>query len=959
MDFDPADPRNLIYARPADHWKIFVSSKMAGGALRDERAAAIEAIDIFPLARAWAWERNANAGPYSSERECVAQAGTSDGLVLIVDDELTAITRKEFEAARKGNAPVFLMLKEGANRSPELQRFIDDARSFAITVNFASTGELKTQITQALRTWAVRSGRSAMLRTTTASAPELEPSASEPFGGVELIVGDGEPVLVADFVQRTREDVRAGRSQDALGELWELAQSAYDAGLGWLALALLDVLEDIVDPAEINDRWRGWILNTRGLALSAGERRAEATTAFQRMRQLGRALEDADLEGTALQNLGVQAVLAGRHDEARENLRRSLEIKHSTEDWRGFLQVLFNMVNVFLGDRNLSDAEALLDDLGALMDGVRDPALRTSLHGLRGSLAVARQDSAGAQKEYAAALRAARRSGSVPRMITSMQNLGATAADLGQLSRARRWYAKALELAERIDDLAQRRIQRQALALSMMRVGEPEQAAQLFEQAAAEATELGDAAGAAVALADAGACQLQAGDAAGARVRTERALAMSAATDDDWRAGQLANLALELKALGDHESALRRMLEAANLRAAPEDRVGDLRRAGEFATSIPAVVRRAPEIFEQELDLRRTHEPSARWAWRAAEIGATLSHTSERAPARNFFSVALRIFARRGDRRQVFFIRNDRALASAGLGDLGAAAADLRACLAIAKDLDDRALLQQAHMNLGEIERRRERDELAAAHLDTALILARELEDLRSEGETRALSALLAQDVGDREAAESHLAAVEEIADALADSSLRAQAMKARAHLEFVRGRPGKAARLYARAARLLDDDGSVQLAESLGGQVVSVAWRGRLDQEALQRVVDLSWHLGWDDRLLEDLAGAFEGLARAGAEDDVVQLAAVALGVLVRSCVRSGSDEPDDEPLLRMAVRVAMWIVADDAADHRRRESVDAALASVVGGDVAPHVAWIVDNAVSAIQNRQLGAEI
>jgi hypothetical protein len=97
VDFDPADPSNLLYALPPEYWKIFVSSKMVGGALSDERAAAIEAIDEFPLTRAWAWERDAHAGPYSSERECVAQAGTSDGLVLIVDDELTPVTRKEFE----------------------------------------------------------------------------------------------------------------------------------------------------------------------------------------------------------------------------------------------------------------------------------------------------------------------------------------------------------------------------------------------------------------------------------------------------------------------------------------------------------------------------------------------------------------------------------------------------------------------------------------------------------------------------------------------------------------------------------------------------------------------------------------------------------------------------------------------------------------------------------------------
>jgi hypothetical protein len=33
MEFDPADSRNLIYARPQGYWKIFISSKMAGDAL--------------------------------------------------------------------------------------------------------------------------------------------------------------------------------------------------------------------------------------------------------------------------------------------------------------------------------------------------------------------------------------------------------------------------------------------------------------------------------------------------------------------------------------------------------------------------------------------------------------------------------------------------------------------------------------------------------------------------------------------------------------------------------------------------------------------------------------------------------------------------------------------------------------------------------------------------------------
>jgi len=53
VEFNPADPRNLIYARPPEYWKIFISSKMAGDALKAERIAAIEAVEEFPLSRPW------------------------------------------------------------------------------------------------------------------------------------------------------------------------------------------------------------------------------------------------------------------------------------------------------------------------------------------------------------------------------------------------------------------------------------------------------------------------------------------------------------------------------------------------------------------------------------------------------------------------------------------------------------------------------------------------------------------------------------------------------------------------------------------------------------------------------------------------------------------------------------------------------------------------------------------
>jgi hypothetical protein len=317
VSFDPTDPRNELYARPAEYWKVFVSSKMAGGAFAAERAAAVEAIDAFPLSRAWAWERDADAGPYCSEPECVRHAGTSDALVLILGDELTPVTRKEYDAAYAAGAPIFVLLQAQVPRDDELQKFVALARERGVTVNFSSLGELATHITRAIRTWALRSGRSELLRTR-AELRETEPAqAAGDFRDIEIGFGeDGEPVPIRDVVADAERHVAEARPTDAADLLWDIAQGAWEAGLGWLTLDLLDELERLV-PAETLDQTRqGWILNTRGLALSQAERHDEAVAAFTRMRQNGRALGDLDLESTALQNLGVQDVIAERPAES-------------------------------------------------------------------------------------------------------------------------------------------------------------------------------------------------------------------------------------------------------------------------------------------------------------------------------------------------------------------------------------------------------------------------------------------------------------------------------------------------------------------------------------------------------------------------------------------------------------------------------------------------------------------
>ena len=954
VEFDRADPANLIYARPPEHWKIFVSSKMTDEALAAERLATIEAVEEFPLTRPWAWELSADAGPYCSERECVAQAGTSDGLVLIVEDEITPITRRELQAAREAGAPIFLMLKVGVAQGAELRRFIKRVRDQAhTTANFSSAGELKTRVARALRTWAIRSGRSQMLHLRERPEGSLAEGArvDEDFRGVEISTGeDGSRVTMADLVMQARKRVEAGESAQVLEELWSIAQGACDVGLGWLSLELLDEIVRIVPERAIDDRWRGWLCNTRGVALSKGTASQAARSEFERMRQLGRALDDAELESTALQNLGVQDVLEGDHAAAQAKFMRSLEIKREMGDWHGGLQVLFNLVNVLVGQGKLDSADRLLDDLQATLSMLRDPFLRSSLHGQRGTVAIARGDRRTAQAEFRKALRCARRSQSAPRIITAMQNLGSVAHDLGEPGRARRWYAEALELAEGLDDLTQRRIQRQALALAHVRLGEHDRAAELFLRVAEEAEELGDHVQAAIAIGDAGASLMETGDPQRARDLTERALAMPGGTDH-WRTHQLNNLGAELEALGESELAVQRLLEAANLESESGERGNTLRRAGEIAIASPRTAARAPEIFRQEVELRRSHESSERWGWRAAEIGATLSHTSQTAAAKEFFTISLRVFARRPDRREAFFIRNDRALASADLGELSAALADLRACLQIGERMADGALRQQAYMNLGEIYRRKGAHAQAAAELNYSLSLARALHDARAECETLTLLALNSENQNDPAAAHANLRVAEALASNLKDRKLQAQACAARARLEFAADHFGRAEVLYRRAARLLANERSFELAENLGGALVSAAHRGRFDEQMLDQLAALSEQLAWDGDLLVDLTSALAALSDHGADRDVARLAAITLGVALRLAL-SSSDEAAGrfDPFVQAGSAAAWWI----DADGQRETMLVEALRDICGDEIATTVIPMLRGAVEAIARQR-----
>ena len=271
----------------------------------------------------------------------------------------------------------------------------------------------------------------------------------------------------------------------------------------------------------------------------------------------------------------------------------------------------------------------------------------------------------------------------------------------------------------------------------------------------------------------------------------------------------------------------------------------------------------------------------------------------------------------------------------------------MTACLQIAEKMKDGALAQQAHMNLGEIQRRKGEHRAAVRHLNSSLSIARRLQDPRAEGDTLVLLALDAEDQNDIERAEASLRSAEALATSLKDRDLQARAWTVRGGLEFKAGRFAAAATLYLRAARVLAGAPSQQLAESLGGALLSAAHRGRLDEQTLEQLLEVSSWLDTDEALLGELTTALPALSEKGADCDVARLAAITLGVALR-LVFPGNDEDPDRfaPIVQAGSAAAWWI----DADSRREPMLRHELQEIGGKEVAREVMKLVSAAVDAI---------
>lgn len=138
-----------VFAR-RDKLQVFVSSKMRGGQLYGERYAAANAVEATQFAEAWYWERNAAASPFSSETICLGFARNSDSLILILAEDLTSITAKEYEVAWHNGASCYIFLKDGVERTEAAHQFVERERDRVVTKTFRNLHELATHITASL-----------------------------------------------------------------------------------------------------------------------------------------------------------------------------------------------------------------------------------------------------------------------------------------------------------------------------------------------------------------------------------------------------------------------------------------------------------------------------------------------------------------------------------------------------------------------------------------------------------------------------------------------------------------------------------------------------------------------------------------------------------------------------------------------------------------------------------------
>lgn len=789
--FDSADRAEVSFGRP-ESLKVFVSSVMRDGSLASERAATADVVDEFPGMEPWLWERNASAGPYSSVSVCLGQARTSDILVLIVGDDITDITEREWRAAQENGAACVLLRKASSSPSAKLAAFIEAERGHGIDAEFAEDEDLRRELSKALRacvTEGVRGRRRNRRLSSTPAGPTTH--------------------LLEAGVERAQEHYTRGSAATAAE-----------------VLAELDVLLDVD-----TERPEGLEIVT-GLVLGAAGRSAEAVTAYRRI--LSNPTSTDHGIAVAHQNMGLEAMRVGDLRRARHLMRQALDLYVENDDWFGVLQMLLNWATLSFEEGKLDRAAQAVDTAESLLGCFAEAMShqRAAVLGARGHLAVQAGDLEGG---LALHRRSYRLSDAPDALAVSAQNVGAVYRDLGRQGLARKWSERALEHAIECSDLRRIEEVHRLLGLIAADADDLDRAITEFELARVTAERMGDLWQAATLAADIGAFLVKRGD-PNARSRLDAAYrTLEEFEDYRW----MARVDLNRAYVADRAEAQELLHRVAHCEAAdPGQRLTALERIGQSWLDEPADPIRAVDAFKAAVVARGE---AAESALLAGEYGHWMQDHGHAAEARTLFDIAWELAHTQPDLEVRIDVRMDRALLLVEVGDLDGALSELRWCVGAAKRTRDGARHLTALQNVGEVARRAEQFVLARRTLKEARELAQRLD---AAAEYRTATWLLGlTEVSARKPARARSAGTEllELSEQARSREDTGHAFRVLGDAAFLDGEFEEAADWFRKASRSNDTP------DGLIGDLLSIAeshaaarrWRPTL--RAVQRAVDLA----------------------------------------------------------------------------------------------------------------------
>ncbi|MCW2961851.1 MAG: hypothetical protein JWM90_2238 [Thermoleophilia bacterium] len=717
------DQRDRLYERHSTELKVFISSQMRGLVLDDERKRAVSTVSGLTGFRPWSWEQDATAGPYCSEGMCIGNARASDALVLILSEELTPVTRKEYEAAIRNQVQCFIFLKHGCSLTEGARNFVEaQQRSDTTTEVFKSLDDLEARITRALLVAAAKGWRITSILSADGAASGLSlPSHMLADNLTEIAVEvDGADVSIQHIIDEQRDRVTRGLHANVYDELWPLAEQLREWGYVAAAAALLHEIEELVGE-RIDARQRAWLLNCAGICLSSQGDQAQALKAYEEMRELGIQIEDSEVISTALQNLGVIAHIQGRMEDAGKLELEAVQIKLDDEDTLAAAQLILNSASTGLERWGPDQTEKFLDSMEWIIVGVCDAGLLASLEGIRGMCEVRRSSFDSARKRFSASLRYARRSGNASRELNAIHSLGLVDLDRGKPRPAAQWFRKGGDLAASMGDPQFRLKMQEGLAASYRAQGRHDDALDALTEALA--WPLGGTVRAELAV-ELGA-QLVDVDHERAANLLDEAIALSTETERaDLLAEAHSQLAILEATTGKVDIAIERV------RAVVAGIDSGAERARIWRNIARHTAKAAPDaaatMFHAQLDeLATTRLSQAQRGWESATVAAVLLDAGAPEGALEFFDIAIDL-NRRGDKQSRFSIANDRANTLMALCRYPEAREGYAQCLKVARQLERPDLQIQALANAGECERRAghivesvERLESARAMLDS------------------------------------------------------------------------------------------------------------------------------------------------------------------------------------------------------------------------------------------------